>query len=68
MMKDQELRFFKPTNIRYFPIGITIFFLFSACSDKYVAYKNLYQFKSEDNKPDYANLNYWAAHPLKWDP
>ena len=68
MMKDQKLRFFKPTNIRYFLIGIAIFFLFSACSDKYVAYKNLYQFRSEDKKPNYANLNYWAAHPLKWDP
>ena len=42
--------------------------LFSSCSDKYLAYKSLYQFKSEDKKPDYSNLNYWAAHPLKWDP
>ncbi len=27
-----------------------------------------YQFKSPDGRPDYSNLNYWAAHPWKWDP
>src|SRR6185503_19579841 len=27
-----------------------------------------YQFKSDCQKPDYSNLDYWAAHPLKWDP
>lgn len=41
--------------------------LFS-CADKYLAYKVKYQFKSKDKKPDYSDLNYWAAHPLKWDP
>lgn len=47
----------------------TIFLLFvSSCSDKYLAYKALYDFKSENKTPDYSNLNYWAAHPLKWDP
>jgi hypothetical protein len=46
---------------------IVIFFL-SSCSDKYLTYANRYQFKSEDKKPDYSDLNYWAAHPLKWDP
>lgn len=40
----------------------------TACSDKYLPYKSLYQFKSPDNRPDYSDLNYWAAHPLKWDP
>jgi len=39
-----------------------------SCSDKYLAYKNQYQFKSKDGKPDYTNLQYWAAHPWKWDP
>lgn len=43
-------------------------FALSSCADKYISYKHLYQFKSDRNKPDYANLNYWAAHPLKWDP
>ena len=40
----------------------------ASCSDKYNAFKSLYTFKSPDAKPDYANLNYWAAHPWKWDP
>lgn len=48
-------------------ILITIF-IFSSCTDKYSAYSSLYQFKSVDKKPDYSNLHYWAAHPLKWDP
>jgi len=39
-----------------------------SCSDKYLAFKKFYKFKSEDKRPDYSNLNYWAAHPLKWDP
>ena len=42
--------------------------VFSSCSDKYRAFKSNYQFKSPDGKPDYSSLNYWAAHPWKWDP
>ncbi len=45
-----------------------IVFLFCACSDKYLVYKNNYRFKSPDGKPDYSQLDYWAAHPWKWDP
>ena len=41
---------------------------FSSCSDKYRQYLSNYQFKSENKKPDYSSLDYWAAHPLKWDP
>src|SRR4026209_902673 len=43
-------------------------FVFSSCSDKYLSHVSKYKFKSEDKKPGYSNLNYWAAHPLKWDP
>lgn len=50
----------------FYLLGI-VFTLFS-CTDKYFSYKHLYQFRSDTNKPDYANLDYWAAHPLKWDP
>lgn len=50
---------------------IIIFFvsivLFS-CSDKYLVYKSQYQFSSKNKAPDYSDLNYWASHPLKWDP
>lgn len=49
-------------------LALAIIFLFASCSDKYLAYRTNYQFKSPDGKPDYSNLNYWAAHPWKWDP
>ena len=68
MMKWQKLKFFKPIFLRHLFRGSIFLLLFSSCSDKYLAYKNLYQFRSVDQKPDYSNLNYWAAHPLKWDP
>ena len=68
MMRDQKSKFFRPTCIHYFVSGLILLLLFSSCSDKYQAYKNRYQFKSDDKKPDFSNLNYWAAHPLKWDP
>ena len=42
--------------------------LFNSCSDKYLSYKKQYQFKSKDGLPDYSDLQYWAAHPWKWDP
>ncbi len=38
-----------------------------ACN-RYKAYQDQYNFKSKDGKPDYSDLNYWAAHPWKWDP
>lgn len=31
-------------------------------------YRPAYQFKSNDGKPAYDDLNYWAAHPWKHDP
>ncbi|MBL7742263.1 MAG: DUF3089 domain-containing protein [Chitinophagaceae bacterium] len=42
--------------------------LFLSCSDKYKAFKSNYSFISKEGKPDYGDLNYWAAHPSKWDP
>jgi hypothetical protein len=41
---------------------------FFSCSDKYKIFKSNYTFKSPDGNPDYSDLNYWAAHPWKWDP
>ena len=38
------------------------------CSNKYHRFVNNYTFKTDDGKPDYSNLNYWAAHPYKHDP
>jgi Protein of unknown function (DUF3089) len=39
-----------------------------SCSDKYQAHAKKYTIKSTDGKPDYSQLDYWAAHPGKWDP
>ena len=68
MMKSQKMRVFEPASIPNLIIWSLFLLLTSSCADKYHAYKKLYQFKSEDKRPDYSNLNYWAAHPLKWDP
>ena len=42
--------------------------LLTSCSDKYQAFRSNYKFKSNNGKPDYIDLQYWAAHPWKWDP
>ena len=42
--------------------------LLFSCSNKYRAFKSHYTFESADGKPEYSDLNYWAAHPWKWDP
>jgi hypothetical protein len=39
-----------------------------SCSKKNFSNKPTYQFKSTDGRPDYLDMHYWAAHPLKWDP
>jgi hypothetical protein len=52
----------------YFLSLFTLFLVAAGCSDKYLAFIDRYQFKSKDEKPDYSDLHYWAAHPWKWDP
>ncbi len=42
--------------------------LLLGCANKYQSRRSLYKFQSRDGKPDYANLDYWAAHPWKPDP
>lgn len=58
MIKDRKIGF----------VFLLCVVLISSCADKYLLYKDRYQFSSADKKPDYSDLNYWAAHPLKWDP
>jgi DUF3089 family protein len=53
--------------LRKFPVLFILSLIFFSCSDKFLPYKNQYSFKSEDGKPDFANLDYWAAHPWKKD-
>ena len=48
-------------------ILLIITFIFIGCN-KYKPYLSNYNFKSENGKPDYSDLNYWAAHPYKDDP
>src|SRR5258705_9886623 len=50
-------------------LSLSIFLsIFCSCSDKYGAFRGNYQFKSKNGVPDYGDLQYWAAHPYKWDP
>ena len=44
------------------------FIALSSCSRKIYSQSINYTFKSEDARPDYRDLNYWAAHPFKQDP
>lgn len=47
---------------------IFLLLLLSSCADKYMAYRSQYPFRSGNGRPDYNQLDYWAAHPWKWDP
>lgn len=44
-----------------------ILIAFISCSKKNYASLPEYKFTSTDGKPDYSNLQYWAAHPWKND-
>ena len=44
-----------------------LFYISSCTTQKYIRSIN-YNFKNSNSKPDYSNLNYWAAHPYKYDP
>jgi hypothetical protein len=51
-----------------YPLFLLFFITgFTSCS-KFTSLRSHYQFKSPDGKPDYRQLDYWAAHPAKWDP
>jgi len=46
------------------PLFFLLIFLIS-CSSKYHRFASNYTFRSNDGKPDYTSLDYWAANPLK---
>ncbi|MBK7561458.1 MAG: DUF3089 domain-containing protein [Chitinophagaceae bacterium] len=54
--------------MRFSSLLILLLVTLISCSDKYLAFTSKYTFKSVDGNPDYSDLNYWAAHPWKWDP
>jgi hypothetical protein len=49
-------------------IALIFLLSLSSCSSKYGSFRNNYTFKSKDGQPDYNDVQYWAAHPFKWDP
>lgn len=55
--------------LHLFIYSIVIAILYS-CNHKSTpqAFKKNYQFKSATGLPLYSDLNYWSAHPWKWDP
>lgn len=67
LMNNYNGYFLLPFN-RKLGFIICAIFLLSSCSKTNYSYQPAYQFKSVDKKPDYNDLNYWAAHPWKKDP
>ena len=49
-------------------LPVLIILLASSCSPKYTPYTGEMAFHSPTGSPDYASLDYWAAHPDKHDP
>ena len=47
--------------------AVATVFLLASCAQKNYSTQTQYKFRSKDKKPDYDNLNYWAAHPWKKD-
>lgn len=52
----------------YAPFLLLFCLLMTACSNRYHQFASHYTFKNPDGKPDYSNLDDWAAHPYKQDP
>ncbi len=63
-----ELGLFRLFCFMQQPRYLIIFLLFLVSCNKYKPYQKHYEFKSENGKPDYSQLDFWAAHPWKWDP
>ena len=65
-MKNYKTYCLQRTITQNFLFFVTVILLFS-CANKNYSTASAYQFKSADKKPDYNNLDYWAAHPWKKD-
>jgi hypothetical protein len=66
-MKNYETSLLLHVILKIF-LGLMIVIMSVSCNKKNFASAPEYQFSSVDGKPDYSNLNYWAAHPWKKDP
>jgi Protein of unknown function (DUF3089) len=65
-MKNYKTYCLQRTITQNFLFLLSLTLLFS-CAKKNYSTASEYQFKSVNNKPDYAHLDYWAAHPWKKD-
>jgi hypothetical protein len=63
-MKNYKTYSLWRTNLSKFLFFFTVVLIFS-CARKNYSSNEEYQFHSKNNLPDYADLNYWAAHPWK---
>lgn len=50
------------------PLLFLIITILAGCGASYSSFQKTYTFHSASGQPDYSNLDYWAAHPWKWDP
>ena len=66
--KEERFEYFQSIEIMKRILFYSLIFLLVSCSNKYQRFVGNYTFKSVDGKPDYSNLDYWAAHPYKHDP
>ena len=66
MLNYRDFKLF-PKTVPVFSLLMILLFL-DACNKKNYSFRPEYQFKSIDKKPNYSDLNYWAAHPWKKDP
>lgn len=55
-------------NKKYVPVCLLFCLLMASCSNRYHKFVSDYTFKTLDGRPDYNNLDDWAAHPYKHDP
>lgn len=56
------------TNTSHLLLFLAVTLMAAACAPKYTPYSGEKNFTAPSGGPDYTNLNYWAAHPDKWDP
>ena len=56
---------YRPINRVFFYFS---FLIFAGCAPKYKQYISRYQKTTNNQRPDYGELYYWAAHPEKKDP
>jgi hypothetical protein len=65
-MKKYKSYFLQSNKLSGFFLVMLSIVAFS-CSKKNYSQQTSYQFKSISGRPDYSDLNYWAAHPWKKD-